>query len=127
MNGDAGFTLIETLCAFAILAVVLTVLYAASGTVLQGLKATEDRETVVLLARSKLEELAALPGPLPQIEEGHFQGTEIDWRVDAARSGIENPGTRATLQDVKLTLHWPARSGNETLVLATRHLAVVSP
>jgi prepilin-type N-terminal cleavage/methylation domain-containing protein len=127
MTSQEGFTLIETLCAFAILALVLTAFYAASGTALQGLRAAEDRSLVVLLARSKLDELKAVRGPIPRSEQGDFPGTAVVWRVETFRIGAENPAAHVALQDVRLQLRWPGRNGEQTLVLTTRHMAVMPP
>ena len=75
-----GFTLIEVLIAFAILAVALTALMQAFSQGLRGLEVAEDYATASMLARSKMAEI----GPLIAIEEGELTGefeNGWQWRV----------------------------------------------
>ncbi len=65
-----GFTLLEVLIAFAILAVAMTALMQAFSQGLRGLERAEDYATAAMLARSKLAEV----GPIIPIEEGEHTG-----------------------------------------------------
>ena len=75
-----GFTLLEVLIAFAILAVAMTALMQAFSQGLRSLEAAEDYATAAMLARSKMAEV----GPITPIEEGEHTGDLANgwqWRV----------------------------------------------
>jgi len=75
-----GFTLLEVLIAFAILAVAMTALMQAFSQGLRSLEAAEDYVTPAMLARSKMAEV----GPIIPIEEGEHTGDLANgwqWRV----------------------------------------------
>jgi general secretion pathway protein I len=75
-----GFTLLEVLIAFAILAVAMTALMQAFSQGLRSLEAAEDYATAAMLARSKMAEV----GPIIPIEEGEHTGdfeNGWQWRV----------------------------------------------
>lgn len=75
-----GFTLLEVLIAFTILAVALTALLQTFSSGLHGLGSAEMSTAAVMHARAKMEEV----GPLIAIEEGEQQGEFKDgsrWRV----------------------------------------------
>jgi general secretion pathway protein I len=125
-RSDDGYTLLETLVAFAILATVLVALYAASGTAVRLVDGDTHMRLAALLAQSRLDEIEASHDPLPMSQAGAFAGSGISWRVEAR----DLPGSAAglsalRLQDVKLTLSWPQGAGAATLVIVTRHLGAV--
>jgi general secretion pathway protein I len=75
-----GFTLLEVLIAFAILAVAMTALMQAFSQGLRGLEVAENYATAAMLARSKMAEV----GPIIPIEEGEHTGDLANgwqWRV----------------------------------------------
>ncbi len=80
-RGDrCGFTLLEVLVAFAILAVAMAALMQAFSQGLRSLEAAEDYGTAAMLARSKMAEV----GPIIPIEEGEHTGDLANgwqWRV----------------------------------------------
>jgi Tfp pilus assembly protein PilV len=120
---DCGYTVIEALCAFAILSVVLVALYSVGGTSSRQLVASDEADRAMLLARSKLDELAAVPAPLPRSQAGLFTGTNIAWRIDsetAPESAKDFPELQ--LQTVRLTLKWPTVIGADEFVVTTRHI-----
>lgn len=94
-----GFTLLEALVAFAIMAVAFTALLQAFGTGLGGLDRAERQALAALQARSKLAEVGILiplevgrsEGELP---EGGRWSVEIEAREDLGRVG---PARRKTL------------------------------
>ena len=65
-----GFTLLEVLIAFAILAVTMAALMQAFSQGLRSLEVAEDYATATMLARSKMTEV----GPIIPIEEGEHTG-----------------------------------------------------
>ena len=78
-----GFSLLEVLVAFSVLAISLGILYQAFGGSLRNLAVSGDYNRAMILAESKLAEAAAR---LP-LEEGSSAGEEqgLRWRVEVAR------------------------------------------
>jgi general secretion pathway protein I len=104
-----GFTLIEALIAFAILAVTLVALYGAMGTSVKGMAQSSRLDEAVLVAESRLAELGelkTLPGPIA----GAVEGTGYRWRVEPVADGEAEPPELAAsplrLQQVKLIVSW---------------------
>lgn len=109
MTRARGFTLIEALIAFAILALTLVALYGAMGTGLRGMALSSRLDEAVLVAESRLAELGelkTLSGPI----DGAVEGTGYRWRVEPlADEGAEPPEFAASplrLQKVKLIVSW---------------------
>jgi type II secretory pathway pseudopilin PulG len=123
ISKDAGYTIIEALCAFAILAVGLSALYASASTSLRGIGRITKVQDALLLAHSKLDEISADRGLLPTKMSGKFAGSDISW--NAAATAIPTPRSRMAhlvLQNVRLTLSWPTGFGHHRLTFDTRHL-----
>src|SRR5215469_9992320 len=100
-----GFTIIETLCAFAILALAMVALYGVGGTSFRILAATSSSDDMQLLAQSKLAELSATAELLPHFAQGTFPGSDKKWRLesrDVPSNKILNRGF--TLQQVRLSI-----------------------
>lgn len=110
MKGERGFTLVETLIAFAILAVTLVALYEAMGTSLSGFARASRFDEAVLIAESRLTELAALPTLPDAAFEGAVEGTRYRWRVEQIPDTTPEPPELASSplrpQKVKLTISW---------------------
>lgn len=83
-----GFTLLEIVIAFTILAVALVSLLHAFGTGLRGLGAAQASAGAVMIARSKLEEVG-LTIPLHEGESTGDTDQGYEWRVSITR--IEDP------------------------------------
>jgi general secretion pathway protein I len=83
-----GFTLLEIIVAFTILAVALVSLLQAFGTGLRGLSAAQASAGAVMIARSKLEEVG-LTIPLRDGESSGETDQGYEWRVSISR--IEDP------------------------------------
>ncbi len=127
-SGEEGYTLLETLVAFAILASVLVALYAAGGTALTAIDRSAQVERATLLAQSKLDEMAATRGPLPAAATGVFPGSDVTWTLGAHDLPDKMPGgSPYRLQAVRLTLAWPRGAGQASLSVETRHLGSVKP
>lgn len=120
-----GYTILEALCAFAILAVVLVVLYSVGGTTSRLLAGTEASDEAALFAQSKLAELASMRAPLPEHEAGRFTGTEFRWRI-GARDALpgQNRFPQYRLQEVALTVFWPEPGGSASFALQTAHFGI---
>jgi len=118
-----GYTVLEALIAFAILSVVLVALFAAGGSSLHAIDAGASAQRADLLAQSKLAEIAALRGPLPNSSRGVFEGSEVSWNMTASDLSPVGPGL-LRIQDIRLMITWPRDSGRQTLTLQTRHLAI---
>jgi general secretion pathway protein I len=75
-----GFTLLEVLVAFTILAVALVALLRAFSSGLRGLDAAEAATAAVQHARSKMAEVGSVIPLEPGVEEGAFEDG-YQWRV----------------------------------------------
>jgi hypothetical protein len=118
-----GFTIVEALCAFAVLSLVLVALYEVGGTTSRMLVASTSRERETLLAESKLDAIASTYRALPPSSDGRFEGSDVRWRVET-RDIARGPSTRVYLQAVRLTVFRP---DDQPLTVETRHLAVAAP
>ena len=109
MKGARGFTLIEALVAFAILATMLVALYGALGTSLQGLSKSARYEEAVLAAEARLAELTATRA-LPQLLDGAIEGSAFKWHIDVIPDDGPEPPERAISplrpQRIKLEILW---------------------
>lgn len=87
-GGDAGFTLIETLVALAVLATAAMALLGAIEAHVRNIAALESRAAAQWAAENHLAELAigAAPGAGPVSMMGH------DLRVTETRSPTSDPG-----------------------------------
>jgi general secretion pathway protein I len=79
-NRTRGFTLLEVLVAFTILAVALVALLRAFSSGLRGLDAAEAATAAVQHARSKIEEIGSVIPLEPGLHEGDFEDG-YHWRV----------------------------------------------
>jgi len=133
----AGFSLLEVLVAFIILALVGTALYELFGGALNNASAADEYSRAALFAESRLT-AAAVETPL---REGGDQGVSEDGKYAWARK-IEPyvaPGTTAEedrlgqlaavrLWRISVTVSWPGTLGNQRSVsLASVRLARKQP
>lgn len=120
-GGDDGFTIMETLVAFALLSLLLVSLYGAGGTALKGVGRASGVDRAVMLAESKLAEFASMRSALPDSSRGTFAGTSIQWRMETKPvTGIGAANLR--LQEVHLELNWTEEGSEKRLAVDTRHL-----
>lgn len=109
MRDERGFTLVETLIAFAILSLTLVALYGAFGTSVTGLARARGVDEAVLIAQSRLAELAAAK-VLPPVFEGGVEGSSYRWRLELVPSEASEPPEQATAplrpQKIKLVVDW---------------------
>lgn len=134
----AGFSLLEVLVAFVILALVGTALFQLFGGALNNASLADDYSRAVLLAESQLANAAVEGLPL---REGSNQGNTEDGKYSWT-TRIEPyiaPGTTADqerlgqssavrLWRISVTVSWPGALGNQrSLSLATVRLASRQP
>jgi general secretion pathway protein I len=135
----AGFSLLEVLVAFVIVALVGTALFRLFGGALNNASAAEDYSRAVLLAESRLASTAVESAPLREgaTDQGRTDDGKYSWvtRVDP----YVGPGTTADQQQlgqaanvvlwrISVTVSWPGALGQDrTLSLATVRLASKQP
>ena len=107
---DRGFTLIEVLVAFAILAISLTVLTRTFSTGLDAVETSERYTTATLLARSTLEQVGiAIPVATGEIARDAGNGFRVILRIAPATSVPAAPVANglATPYVATVTVQWP--------------------
>jgi general secretion pathway protein I len=113
MRGERGFTLIEALIAFAILAVVTVALYEAMGTGLRGFDRAAENDEALLIAQSEFDRLAATSTMPSEGMEGAIEGTPFRWRaVPVPETQAEPEHLRMSplrLQRVRVIVSWRDR------------------
>ena len=125
---EDGYTIIEALCAFAILSVVLVALYGVGGNALRMLTVSTDADRVALLAQSKLDEFSTIRAPLPAFQIGEFRGTDVRWRLETQEiANLDRDAHDLHLQTVRLLLTWPALVGSNEYVVSARHIGIEKP
>lgn len=117
-RGQQGFTLVEVLVAFAILALVLLASLRTAGTGLRAIDAAAANEAAVLAAQSEMDRILAL-GRLPAERRGRIEGTPYSWEVEVLPA---NPAWRRQPlarkpAHLRLTLSWPSRTGTARISL----------
>ena len=94
-----GFTLLEVIVAFTILAIALVGLLQAFATGMKGLSAAQASAAAVMHARSKMDEI----GQTIVLEDGELSGEFSDgysWSVIIAR--VEDPGDFGRVQPIAI-------------------------
>ena len=134
---DRGFSLLEVLVAFVILALVATALFRLFGGALSNAAAASEWSRALLVAESRLTQAAAAQ----PLREGSEQGSESDGRIrwQTTVAAYEPPNAseelaRVTdasatrLYRVSVDVRFPADNGRErTLSLSTLKLAARNP
>jgi general secretion pathway protein I len=113
MRDDRGFSLIEALIAFAILAVVLVALYEAMGTSLKGFDRAAETEEALLIAQSQLDRLTAMKTPPAEDLQGTIDGAPFRWRATITPSAQQEPehlrASPLRLHTLRLVVSWRQR------------------
>ena len=119
MTREKGFTLVEVLVAFAILAVVMVSLYEASGTGLRSFEAAANLERAVLIAQSKIDWIVA-QRRLPPSSSGPVAGTPFTWQVEALAAPKDIADVKpqsARLQMIRIHVTWRGRQGPRSIAV----------
>ena len=92
-DGTAGFTLIETLVALAIIAIVLGTIGSVIATTAKGTRSIDQRLALAGTAETLLADLPARAVLKPGRQSGELAGSR--WRVDVAPMNVAggNPAT----------------------------------
>ncbi len=125
-RGRRGFSLIEVLVAFVIMALTLSVLFQIFGT---GLRTTDTADAYVqagMLAQARLVLAADQPPLRAGQQQGRFEGTPFGWEqrvapADTAALGLPAAEGFATYR-VTVRVFWPAGRGERELTLDTLRL-----
>ncbi len=130
-RSSAGFSLLEVLVAFAILAVSLGAVYQAFGIGARNARASETYTTAVLLAESQLA-AAGIETPLfPGAADGAFG--RYRWRQTVAPAGDEtapsSPGVAKAVQlyEVTVTVTWGDEAGGAARNVTLRTFRLGEP
>ena len=112
-----GFSLLELLVAFVIMAFSLGMLYQASGGTVRSVADTEQQMRATVLAQSVLNSRDNVP-EAGWNEAGQTAG--FAWRVNSApfRTEVSDPRV-VTLQQVQIVIGWTDRRGPRQLALST--------
>lgn len=118
-----GFTLLEVIIAFTILAIAMSALLQVFGTGLKGLRTAEGYTLAVMHARSKMSEL----GTLIPLQDGEQSGEFDDgfrWSVSilphAPPAGSDWSVLKVQAYDVEVTVSWDE---SRTITVRTLRLA----
>ena len=111
MSGERGFTVIEALIAFAILAVSLAVLYEAMGTSFRTLDRAASVDEAVLVAQSAMDTIVA-ERRLPQVLSG--RSGVYGWRAEVLPQSGASSDVLA-LRLLRLQVRWPGGGRGVTL------------
>jgi len=112
-----GFSLLELMVAFVIMAFSLGMLYQASGGTVRTLGDTDLYLRASMLAQSVLNSRDSVPES-GWNETGQSAG--LGWRVSSTPYATESAGPRApALQQVQIVVSWTERRGPRQLELST--------
>ena len=129
---DSGFTLLEVVVALAIAALAIVGLFQAASGGLLAVNTAGRVEEAVQRAQSHL----AAVGRSAALIQGEFtddDGGGYHWRLRARPVASRQvaatdgrPTALATLFDVEVTISWPGRSGERSVVLKTMRLSATT-
>jgi general secretion pathway protein I len=112
-----GFSLLELMVAFVIMAFSLGMLYQASGGTVRSLGDTDQYQRASMLAQSVLNSRDNVPES-GWNEAGQSAG--FAWRVSSSPYATDSAGARApALQQVQVVVSWSGRRGPHQLELNT--------
>ncbi len=124
-GGQAGFSLIEVLVAFSIMALVLTVLFQVFSTGLRTAGMAEQYSVAQRLAHSLLEETAAVRPLQPGERTGEFDGTRYRWQARVEPEPDLGEGLqseRFASYRITVQVMWEGRGGQRDFSLSTLRL-----
>jgi len=115
---DRGFTLIEVLVAFAILAFTLAAAYGVFADASRAVASGERYGVALALAESRLAEVDAAPADEVWDSEGEFAGT-YRWRVET-RAFPDSPAKTDRLEPVVVAVTVTWESGGPVVLETIR-------
>jgi len=131
-RGTGGFTLLEVLIAFAIVAISLAAMMRATGFGIAAVHRSGRYEEALSRARSHLAGLAARIDTLPAVTEGD-DGNRFRWRLE--RRPFEQPSEATTgplppktpmLYRVVVTISWREGNNTRSVTLTTSRLGLLT-
>ena len=99
MNRQRGFSLLEVLMAFALLAVALGILVAILGGGLTQVRTAADASEATLHAQSLLDELGVLEPIKPGTRDGESDDGRFRWTLEISEAEDPAPVVPATVLD----------------------------
>jgi general secretion pathway protein I len=125
---QSGYTLIEVLVAFMILALALTVLLRIFSGGLRNVSVSSDYATATLIAESRLA-AAGIDIPLRSGETSGTEGERFAWTV-SVQDYLPRPGYRSAARSVDayrvtVTVEWPNGDNTRSVGLSTVRLRTV--
>ncbi|MDH3230462.1 MAG: prepilin-type N-terminal cleavage/methylation domain-containing protein [Alphaproteobacteria bacterium] len=117
-NRDAGFTLIEVLVAFAILAFTLAAAYGVFSDAARAVASGERYGVALALAESRLAAVDAAPAGEAWDDAGEFDGT-YRWRVET-RVLPDGPPVTVRIEPVVVTVTVTWESGGPVALETVR-------
>ena len=129
MKREAGYTLIEVIVAFAVLALALTLLLGTLTNSSRQVRWSSENGRAALVAQSLLDQFE-LEGPLREgdrngeLEDGRYRWTlRVRRYEDPARMGLPVDPNASVPMTVDLTLEWGDAGPRERLELHSLRLA----
>lgn len=122
----SGFTLLEVLVAFAVLAVALGIAFEVFSTGLRGSRVAQSYTTATLVAESLLDGVG-IDTELSEGETGGVFANGYRWRVDIrphqrGQEGFDDPNLPLALE-VRVTVTWNEARKTRSLQLVSLRLA----
>lgn len=125
-QNQAGFSLLETLVAFAILALVLGVVYQVFGSGSRSARLAHEYAEAVVIAQAKLAEFRATKMPrLSGVIDERYH-----WALQSTDSNYADPGSQVqyrqnhTLLDLNVIVSWHSAGKERTVELDSTQLAI---
>ncbi len=126
---ERGFTLVEVLIAFAILAMVLIAVFRALAIGHRSVNEQATRIEAARLAQSKLETLGISEGLAAGLSDGRFD-ERYRWEMEVTPYASQFPSDYEAARRpywVRLTVLWPHRSGRRDASLTLTTIKLAAP
>ncbi|MFO1129576.1 MAG: type II secretion system protein [Rhodospirillales bacterium] len=121
-NPETGFTLLEVLIAFTVVAFVLAAVMQIFSGGLRSTAVAEQRVFASMLAQSKIEEMAAKQ-PLHPVVESGATDNGYRWRAEVSKywelASEQQQGSAVVLYQLAVTVEWGPRTWPRRFDLAT--------